>query len=269
MNGITDMEIPLKKILCILACGSVALSHATHAFAEPTNNMAGIIHFLDSNKQNPYHAIVTLSGGIAGTSIDMGETFQNDLRTYDYDLNSNTTAGLWGGFIGAEKRFITTAMQLGLSYYQASSFHVSGDLGQGVDPLDIYSYQANYNIITRQLLIEGKLLLLQQGRYHPYFNGGLGTAFNTSTDYDVNYDPELTTTALFKSDTKTAFSYMVGAGVDIDINQTLRLGIGYRYANFGNTTLGDGSINGIPIEQTLVVDDLDASEVLLQLTFII
>ena len=64
-------------------------------------------------------------------------------------------------------------------------FTARGLLTQGPDAgsSDIYNYQ--YNITSRQLLAESKLLFNWHERYHPYALMGLGEAFNKASSYQT------------------------------------------------------------------------------------
>lgn len=259
------MEIQSRK-LSVGFWGSVLFLAATSALADQTTQSSSVNRFLDP--QN-YHGILTLSGGFAVGSLSNNEVFENDFRTYSYYGDSNSTVGSWGGLIGVEGRFDYAIAQLGISFYQTSDFKIDGDLQQGVDPQDIYSYEYDYQVVARQLLVESKILFIPQGRYHPYIIVGLGESFNTSSDFDNTTNPELTTTGDYESNTESSFSYLLGFGVDVDLHKNVRLGAGYRYANYGDTSLGDGKINSIPIKQTLTTQALNTSGMLVQLTFVI
>jgi len=61
---------------------------------------------------------------------------------------------------------------------------------------------------------------------------------------------------------------MVGTGVDVDIIDHLRLGLGYRFTDFGAADLGNASYNGAPVSGTLTQSNLYANEFLAQLTWL-
>lgn len=46
----------------------------------------------------------------------------------------------------------------------------------------------------------------------------------------------------FSSQNQTQFSYSLGLGMDTQVNAKIRVGLGYRYSNFGSSSLGNGSV---------------------------
>jgi opacity protein-like surface antigen len=61
------------------------------------------------------------------------------------------------------------------------------------------------------------------------------TGFTPETG-SINLTPELS------SHSKTQFSYSLGLGVDAQVNTKIRVGLGYRYSNFGSSSLGNGTV---------------------------
>ncbi|MDA8561825.1 hypothetical protein N9L02_01780 [Gammaproteobacteria bacterium] len=219
---------------------------------------------------DPFHVIATLTGGAAFTQIGQSKTFYDDSSFYTYSSNSSThSQAMWGGSIGEELRlFPDWALQLNLAYYQIYSYTSSGTVTQGVDTAtaEIFPYQ--YEIIARQYLLESKILLDKNNRFHPYILGGIGASFNSASDYIAN--PGLITfTPQFENKTNISFSYSAGAGVDFDISKYARFGIGYRFAGLGNAKLGKGMINTAQITNSYGQENVNAQEAIAQITFII
>lgn len=162
--------------------------------------------------------------------------FINNVYAPDHDFS---TQAFGGGFFGVETGLVKDwALQVGLSYYQAQAFNVSGQIYQFGDPsLNDISYQ--YKIQNKRLLAETKLLYTFQKRFHPYISGGLGEAFNRSYGYQETSASSFTSTMTpFTSSTTHSFTYDLGTGVDVDLTSRVRLGAGYRYADLGKATLG-------------------------------
>ena len=129
---------------------------------------------------------------------------------------------------------------------------------------DQYTYQ--YDIQSRQLLLEGKLLYHWQ-RYHPYLSAGMGASWNTSLNYNVNIQPAFTTFSnQFANNMQTSFSYLVGLGVDVDLTDALRLGLGYRFTDFGSAKTGTSTIDTLMTTNTLAQSHIYANEILIQLS---
>jgi opacity protein-like surface antigen len=222
------------------------------------------------------HTVASIGGGIAiASNVGRSQTFPIVNPVTDeffiYTANRPTqTVGAFDGFLGTEWTFHPKwALQLGLGFNQAWNFRAKGSLLQGADTQSADQYSYHYDILTRQLLIESKLLYLYKQHYHPYVLLGLGAAFNKATDYGTNVPPFLTFTRQYQNNTQTSFTYNVGAGIDVDILDHLRLGLGYRFADFGQIKLGNASIDKTSVSGTLSQTHLYASEILAQLTIVV
>lgn len=221
------------------------------------------------------HGFLALTGGITWADPGESQSFTDDSSLYQYqDDAGSETVGLWGITIGGEwSGYPDLSFQLGLSYYQSGSFNPKGTVTQGVDPASSETYPYQYNIIARQYLLQGSL----SGSFiydwvHPYMMLGLGAAFNSAYDYDAVPNtpfPFATFTPQYASQTTTSFSYIAGFGFDFEIMKYARIGLGYRYVDFGEVDLGTGQINNVTISHTLDESNLRAQEVVAQLTIVI
>ena len=216
--------------------------------------------------------VFALSGGAVFFSDFDSSNFPIGLSHYDYNAeNDGGTRGVYGGFIGAELPLTPRFnVQTGIAYYQTTNAPVTGTLSQGIDPQSPAKFDYRYKIITRQLLLETKLLANWREVYHPYVSVGLGAAFNEAKDYNVDIIPCCTTfSPEYENGNTTSFTYNLGVGLDYDIAEFLRLGVGYRFADLGKANLGDGIINNTTVTQSPEQTHLYAQEILLQLTLII
>lgn len=184
--------------------------------------------------------------------------------------NSQKTQGIGDAFLGIEWGLGQTsaALQLGIGYAQTlSPMTVKGTLVQGADVASQSTFQYQYDVTIRQLLLEGKLLGTIACYYHPYIFAGAGSAFNRTSSFSTTVPPFLTFTRQYTSNTATTFTYAVGFGVDMDIDQVFRIGIGYRYSEFGKLDLGNANIDGTPVSGTLTQSNIYTNEVLMQITY--
>lgn len=216
-----------------------------------------------------FNPMITATGGIAGARIINSDTFTVNQSIYQYHSRGISDQAIWGGFIGTEIPLNAWALDLGVSYYQPSSFTANGSLIQGPDAESSDQYLYNFKIKTRQVLAEGKLLWKCPGYVFPYLSAGIGAAFNNAYAYNANFPRFLTFSPLFNSHSQSSFSYSVGAGVDMPIQKWMRFGLGYRFSDFGKAKLGAGVIDVVPITQTLHVSHIYTSEAVAQLTFLI
>ncbi|KTC91143.1 outer membrane beta-barrel protein [Fluoribacter dumoffii] len=226
-----------------------------------------------------WRAVLTLSGAAAfsdnvGASEFIPIADPEEDEFFDYSSHhSNQSKFLYGVFLGAEFLINTSwSLQSGFSYYQPSLYHANGLVTQGLDDLSADSFSYQYDIQVRQVLFENKLLFnwtVQPMVLHPYVSGGIGVGVNSAQDYDVVISPLFTTFSnQFTDKTHTDFSYRVGAGIDVDVTNWVRVGVGYRFADFGKVTLGNATIDQIPTFNHLSQSHFYTNEVMGQLTFI-
>lgn len=220
-----------------------------------------------------WQPVVTIgAGGAIFSDVGSSQTvpIQNPDtdQFYDYSAHSETqTSGLLDIFLGAQWNVQPQwALQTGIDYAQTVSIAASGTLVQGADAQSADTYGYSYNILTRQLLLEGKLLYTLDARYHPYILAGMGAAFNDASGYDTTIPPFLTFTREYADHTTTSFSYALGMGMDVDLAPQLRIGVGYRFADLGQVGLGSANIDSVPVSGTLSQLHLYVNEVLLQIT---
>ncbi|WP_028382580.1 outer membrane beta-barrel protein [Legionella cherrii] len=226
-----------------------------------------------------WRAVLTLSGAAAfgdrvGTSefIPIADPLEDEF--FDYAPHSSDQSKfLFGVFLGAEYLLNPSwNLQSGFSYYQPASFHVNGTVTQGLDELSVDSFPYEYDIQVRQVLFENKLLYnlpFQPVVLHPYVSGGIGVGINSFQDFEVTITPPFTTFSnQFSDETLTNFSYRVGAGIDVDVNNWVRVGVGYRFADFGKVKSGNASIDQVPTFNTISQSHFYTNEVMGQLTFI-
>lgn len=232
--------------------------------------------FALKGKNITWRPIVSIGAG-ASISSKVGESNTFPIQNpdsdelYEYSTHKVTqSSSLLDGFLGAEcNLFPKWALQIGADYNQAASFNAQGTLTQGADvqSQDIYHY--NYRIISKQLLLEGKLLYTAHEKYHPYLLVGIGSAFNRAYNYYTNVPPFIAFTRMYQNKSTSSFSYAIGVGIDIDITSHMRVGGGYRFADLGKTKLGNAVIDTTPVNGTLTQNNLYTNEVLAQITFIV
>jgi opacity protein-like surface antigen len=216
--------------------------------------------------------LISATGGIMTTTqAGHSQTFPSiDSSTYTYVADhTQHLQSLLGGFAGAELHLSPNwAWQFGLAYYQSLSFSTTGKLTQGADAQSSDHYTYNYNIISRQVLLENKILFNCHQIFHPYAMVGLGQSFNQVSSFQNSASPLLSFSPKFKQRSNHAFSYTAGLGIDTDVYQNLRAGLAYRFASLGSANLGAGSIDTTPMNNIFKQSHLYTHEILGQLTYL-
>ena len=196
--------------------------------------------------------VVSLQAGYA--SINAGDKTQGfigtDSEVFTYiNSNSGKSTGFIGIFLGAEQAFTWISrpglfMQTGLEYNYFGKISITGINTVGVEPQTATTYQYNYKFQTQQVLGTVKLFATAYKRFYPYGEVGLGAAFNRAAQYSTatTETGSLNITPGFNNLNKTQFSYNLGLGLDTQLNRNIRVGFGYRYSNFGSSSLGSGVV---------------------------
>jgi opacity protein-like surface antigen len=226
--------------------------------------------------EKPWKGVLAIGGGAAITSnVGSSKTFPisnpvtDQFFIYD-DHRTTQAAGFVEAFLGAERKIHTNwIMQIGLDFTQMNALTSKGDLTQGADTPSADEYSYKYSIKSRQLLAAGKFLYRWQKYYLPYVFLGLGAAWNKAYDYGTSIPPFSTFTRDYSQNTQTSFSYSLGLGLDYEFYKTLRLGIGYRFADLGRASLGSAQIDTTSVSGTLSQSHIYTSEILAQLTVLL
>ncbi len=231
--------------------------------------LAGVFLFIPIVSLAALRPVFTLSSGFANanmrssTSINFG-SFQN---SYVGGSHSDTDFDS-GLFLGGEALLLQNwSGQIGLSYFQNSPFVESGTVYQFSDPaFNNLNYQ--YQIISRRISIDAKLLYAFCQIWHPYLAVSLGEAFNKAYNYTETpaSTADVSLTPPFGNHTTNAFSYSLGLGIDLDITNHWRLGLGYRFVDLGSASLGvtPSQIGTHTISNTPIY----VNEVLLRISFL-
>lgn len=214
-------------------------------------------------------------GGAFSSDLDKSRTFTilnpatDEFYIYKSN-NSNQSHWLVDAFAGVEWQACPLyAVQLGLGYNQTWNFEENGTFLQGADVQSQDEFNYHFNIKTSQVLAEGKFLYHDnKWFFHPYLTAGLGAAFNEVSDYTTNVPPFLTFTRVYEDHTETSFSYMVGIGIDFDVFENFRLGVGYRFTDLGAVKLGGARINTTTVNGSLGQNHFYVNQVLAQITFL-
>ena len=198
------------------------------------------------------HPVFTLQGGYA--SINSGGNTQrftgtdSDVFTY-INAGGGKDSGFIGVFLGAEydlSWFLRSGffMQPGVEYNYFGKIGVNGINTIGVEPQTSTTYHYNYDLQTQQVLGTLKLFATTYERFHPYGEVGIGAAFNHAGQYNAitTETGSVNLTPGFSNQNQTQFSYSLGLGVDTQVNKKIRVGLGYRYSNFGLSSLGNGTV---------------------------
>ena len=215
-----------------------------------------------------YRPVVSLAvgGDTANTHLNQNITI---LAPYQNTYNSGgaNIQPLAGAFVGVETSFETFLAQFGVGYYQNKAFKVTGSVYQFTNPaMNNLSYQ--YNIESRRILLQGKLIAAGAQRFHSYLSFGAGRALNQAYQYIETpvSSNNLPMTQGFNNRSYHSFTYQVGFGIEMNLSNSLRCGAGYRYVNLGAAGLGTTPLQDGT--ETIKYNHLHLNELLFELSYL-
>ncbi len=174
-----------------------------------------------------------------------------------------------GASLGLERTLGSQAwIQLSISGYGDTQFSPHGNVWEfGSPEFETLSY--SYKVKHARLMLEGKFLKIFPNHppLHPYFSWGVGAALNHASQYQ---EKALISGAIptlsFTNHTQTTLSWSIGLGVDYDLYEHLRLGIGYQLADLGSVSLGPTA--AATNQSTLILSHLYTNQLRFQLTYL-
>ncbi len=216
--------------------------------------------------QQDWDLVLAATGGISFVNTQLSGSVPFEPSSYHYSSQDSGDAnGLWGGFLGFETELDDWDAQLGVGYYWTRA-DANGTVVQGSLPDE---FNSSYKVTSQQIIAEGKILWEATEIIRPYLTGGLGVSINDTHDFQVDLDDPLSMSPEFNKHTETSFSWMVGAGIDAQLAESVRLGLAYRFTDFGKYGLGDCALqDGTPLEGSLSSSNLYASEIVAQLSYL-
>ena len=155
--------------------------------------------------------------------------------------------------------------QIGLAVATTDNASLSGNIWDDADSL-FNNYTYSYQVRHTHVAIKGKLLADRGYFATPWVSGSLGVGFNQAHDFSntptIN---EAVVMSNFASNTTTAFTYTLSAGVQRQLNQHWQAGIGYEFADWGRSQLNRAS--GQTLNSGLSLSHLYTNGLLFNLTY--
>lgn len=263
----------LKKVSCALVSPHPEVLHPEPLHSaprmEPQKPLAYSTHYVGkmgvSPKFYPWSKIATLSLGSAWVNPHPTEIIQvkPDLKN-QYRGASNSQALVDGElFLGVQRAVHHNFLgQIGVAVAAVSEAQLKGDqLSLYGDTNLLYAYNVNHT----HLALKAKVLAEPDDIISPYVSGSLGVGFNHAYDFYVKPMNANGTSVLFQSNTTTAFTYTLGAGIQTDLNAAWQIGVGYEFADWGTSGLGRAAVQ--TLGDGLQLNHLYSNELQLNLTY--
>lgn len=187
-------------------------------------------------------------------------------KTYAARKSSNALAS--GELFAGLQKSLTSQWvgQLGLALAATGDAKLQGIIWDDADPqFNNYSYQ--YKVGNTRVALKGKLLFDKGYWAMPWVSASVGAGFNRAhafTNTPLIFEALPNTN--FSSNTKTAFTYTLGAGVQKTMSEHWQVGVGYEFADWGKSGLGRAS--GQTLNTGLKLNHLYTNGVLFNLTYV-
>jgi opacity protein-like surface antigen len=193
-----------------------------------------------------------------------GLKFNDGIHTLgDFDGNKIKQKGLYSvnfavrvlGNVQAKK---SMPFYVGVDYWKNSkALEATGVFSyKRMLPANQYNYQ--YNLSAQALGLTGQLYLLNEYRFKPYVQLGVGAVKLSTSGFSLAPIAHADETSLTYADkTKTNVYYKLALGADYSLTNVVKIGANYFYADMGKYTVGPGVLgtHGTPaMTKKLAID---------------
>ena len=176
-------------------------------------------------------------------TVDNGSEFPppNNLDSYSTNSEASALLGVDGGYRWQRQTLWLPAYTLGFRYKHFFASNFGDQITQYSIP-EFTNYNYSWNISSDILLLNAKLDLFRAGALMPYINGGIGVAFNQASGYSetalMGITPRIS--PAFSNKNKSSWAGSLGAGVDLQINPSFIVSVGYEFQYLGKPASGNG-----------------------------
>lgn len=216
----------------------------------------------------PSSWVATLAVGPVWESAGNTQTFYlapEIEKTYTANHSSRALAN-GEFFLGIQKSLQAQLQgQLGLAVATTGNAVLSGNIWDDAD-VTFNNYTYNYKIRHTHIALKGKLLADRGYIVTPWISASLGAGFNQSHDFtNTPLISEAIVMPNFANHTITTFTYTLGAGIQRNLNAHWQAGMGYEFADWGQSQLHRAA--GQTLNTGLSLSHLYTNGFLLNLTY--
>lgn len=220
---------------------------------------------------------ISIGAGVQFPEFNPSITVNNNSgfpHPYNEDIystiqNSKAVIGAEGGRRWERDSRWLNAYSLGLFYQYFFATNAGRTVMQYSLP-EFTNYNVSWNLSSNLLLATAKLNLFESvSKVSPFINGGMGVAFNHSSDYAEFALSGVTPRVSpgFANNTTSQFAYALGVGIDYQIRPPLVVSLGYNYQNLGKFSSGAGM--GSWIGQSLHLGTYQSNNVFVAISYIL
>lgn len=186
----------------------------------------------------------TFSIGPAWTNPGSQQTLQlnSEIEKNYTAYKPNNTLAVGEVFLGIKKDLpYNLFTHLGLAATLTSQVGLSGQIWDDADPT-FNNYVYGYHVQHGHVALKAKVFKDLEYSILPWLSGSVGVGFNRANNFhNTPMIFEAVTQNNFTNHTQTTFTYTVGAGLQKIINQNWQAGVGYEFADWGQSHLNKAS----------------------------
>jgi opacity protein-like surface antigen len=214
----------------------------------PTSQKTSLIpttNILDLKAMKPGHWFI--AGGIGAQEPNMtsimtvknGSTYAVPYNSDQFSTRSSTEA-----LLSAEAGYYWQRDAKYLPSYALSAYYnhlFTSNIGRQITQYSITNFQNynyNWDVSSDVVLALAKLNLVQYRQFSPFFNVGIGAAFNHASNYNETALPGIVPriSPAFSNNTSSSFAYNLGAGIDWQICPQLIVSLAYEFEDLGSVS---------------------------------
>ena len=201
---------------------------------------------LDGGGESKWTRVGMLSGGLGWNSPGQTQTLYVTRNVRNTYVATKTSQVLGNGelFLAGQRTLRSNIFtQLGVDLALTSNSLLTGDIWEQANSVhndETYAYRLYHGYVG----LKTKFLMDLKTDIMPYISGSLGVGFNQSHQYTItpsNVVKSIYTQYPFQSYTSTEFSYTGGVGLQQWVTEHWQLGMGYDFANWGQSHLKPAS----------------------------
>jgi opacity protein-like surface antigen len=251
-----QMKMPIKSLIITI----IADILTTNAFGANFDYFSNL---------SDWPLVVSVSGGTGFTRAGATQTINLaplTIKTFAAHKATNTVAA-GSVFIGLQKKLMPQLLgQYGFVIAKTSDANLQGYIWDDANPIfDNAIYQ--YHIQSTRVAVQGKLLLDKVRWIEPWIGGSLGVSFNRAHGFNnIPTIAEALPMNNFDGHIENSFSYTLGAGFQTPINKNWQIGVGYEFADWGESQLNRA--NGQTENSGPTMNHLYSQAIMLNLTYV-
>lgn len=233
----------MKKWNLMCSITALLISNTPAIFSQSSDNI------FDSFATSPGNWILSLGVGAQYPQwnnpmrVNNGSGFTSpyDVDLYSTENKRESVFAVMAGRRWERADFWLPAYSFGVFWQHFFRTQLGKKITLYSDP-EFTNYKYNWELTANMVLASAKINLFRYQRFSPFFNVGIGSSFNRTSDYKEKALPGITPRESpgYANFSTSEFAYHVGAGIDFHLSPKLLFSVGYTYQDLGQISSGPG-----------------------------